>query len=111
MVKEMSVRTDKEGVTELQGLAIQDFAFVTFPGEVYVEFGLRVKALSPFKSTMVIGLANSQLGYIPKKEAFAQGGYEVRTAWTSQLIHEAGDILVDLVDTKILSALKKNDLC
>jgi hypothetical protein len=52
-------------------------------------------------------LANSQLGYIPKKEAFAQGGYEVRTAWTSQLVHEAGDILVDLVNTKILSALKK----
>jgi len=107
MVKEMVNRREKEGVTELQGLAIQDFTFVTFPGEVYVEFGLKVKELSPFKNTMVIGLANSQLGYIPRKEAFSQGGYEVRTAWTSQLVHEAGDILVALVNDKILSALKK----
>jgi len=54
---------------------------------------------------MVIGLANSQSGYIPKKEAFSQGGYEVRTAWTSQLVHNAGDILVDLVKDKILDNL------
>jgi hypothetical protein len=54
---------------------------------------------------MVIGLANSQVGYIPKQEAFSQGGYEVRTAWTSQLVHHAGDLLVDLVKEKILDNL------
>lgn len=105
MIKEMLVRTDKECETVLQGMAIHNFAFVTFPGEVYVEFGLKVKKLSPYKSTMVIGLANSQAGYIPKKEAFSQGGYEVRTAWTSQLVHDAGDILVNLVKEKILDNL------
>jgi len=105
MIKEMLIRTDSECETILQGMAIHNFAFVTFPGEVYVEFGLKVKELSRYKNTMVIGLANSSLGYIPKEEAFAQGGYEVKTAWTSQLVHHAGDILVNLVKDKILDNL------
>lgn len=105
MIKGMLARTDKECETVLQGLAIHNFAFVTFPGEVYVEFGLQVKVLSPYKNTMIIGLANSMSGYIPAKEAFSQGGYEVKTAWTSQLVHDAGDILVKLVNEKILNNL------
>ncbi len=110
MIKEMLVRTDRECETVLQGFAVHDFAFVTFPGEVYVEFGLRVKELSPYKKTMVIGLANSQVGYIPKKEAFSQGGYEIRTAWTSQLVHNAGDLLVDLIRDKIVNKLLEDSV-
>lgn len=106
MIKGMLERTDTECETVLQGMAVHDFAFVTFPGEVYVEFGLKVKELSPFKATMVIGLANSNAGYIPSEEAFSQGGYEVRTAWTSQLVHDAGDVLVKLVKNRILDKLK-----
>lgn len=105
MIKGMLVRTDKSFETVLQGMAIHNFAFVTFPGEVYVEFGLEVKKLSPYQNTMVIGLANSQAGYIPKKEAFSQGGYEVQTAWTSQLVHNAGDIIVTMVKDMILDNL------
>jgi neutral ceramidase len=110
MITGMLIRTDKECETILQGMAIHNFAFVTFPGEVYVEFGLKVKELSPYPSTMVIGLANSQAGYIPVKEAFSQGGYEVRTAWTSQLIHEAGDILVDMIKVRILDNLLRQSV-
>jgi len=109
MIKAMLERTDKEFETVVQGLAIDNFAFVTFPGEVYVEFGLRVKELSPYKNTMIIGLANSYSGYIPKEEAFSQGGYEVRTAWSSQLVFNAGDILVDLVKDKVLDPLKNQN--
>lgn len=105
MIKGMIARADKKCETVLQGLAIHNFAFVTFPGEVYVEFGIRVKELSPYPTTMVIGLANSQFGYIPVKEAFSQGGYEVRTDWMSQLVYDAGDILVDLINEKILNNL------
>lgn len=105
MISGMLKRTDKECNTILQGMAIHNFAFVTFPGEVYVEFGLKIKELSPYKNTMIIGLANSQAGYIPKKEAFSQGGYEIRTAWTSQLVHDAGDILIDMIKHKVLDNL------
>lgn len=105
MIKGMLARPDKEFETVLQAMAIDDFAFVTFPGEVYVEFGLAVKGMSDYTNTMIIGLANSQSGYIPKKEAFPQGGYEVRTAWSSQLVHDAGDILVKMVRDKLLKDL------
>lgn len=110
MINEMLVRSDKECETVLQGMAVNNFAFVTFPGEMYVEFGLRVKEYSPYTYTMIIGLANSQTGYIPAGEAFRQGGYEVRTAWSSQLVHDAGDILVKLVNGKILDSLYRQSV-
>ena len=46
MIKAMLKREDKEFGTVLQGLSIGEFAFVTFPGEVYVEFGLKIKDIS-----------------------------------------------------------------
>ena len=53
-----------------------DVAIVTLPGEVFVEFGLQIKAESPFATTLVIELANDAPGYIPTKKAFVEGGYE-----------------------------------
>jgi len=54
----------------------ENVAIVTLPGEVFVEFGLQIKAASPFDTTLVIELANDAPGYIPTKKAFAEGGYE-----------------------------------
>ena len=106
MIKGMLVRPDKEFTTVLQGLSVGDYAFFTFPGEVYVEFGLAVKELSPYKNTMILGLSNSQSGYIHKKEAFSQGGYEVQTAWSSQLEYDAGDDLVNKINDKLIKTMK-----
>lgn len=106
MIKGMLVRPDKEFTTVLQGMSMGNFAFFTFPGEVYVEFGLEVKKLSPYKNTMIIGLANSQSGYIPREEAFSQGGYEVRTAWSSQLMYDAGGYLVKTIYEKLIKPMK-----
>jgi hypothetical protein len=106
MIKGMLVRPDKEFTTVLQGLSIGSYAFFTFPGEVYVEYGLAVKELSPYENTMIIGLANSQSGYIPKEEAFSEGGYEVRTAWSSQLEYKAGDFLVETINEKIIKPMR-----
>ena len=35
---------------------------------------------SPFH-TVVIELANDSIGYVPRREDYANGGYEVVTAW------------------------------
>ena len=102
MVLAMTKRKEKTYETVIQGLFIDNFAFVTFPGEVYVEFGLAVKEATKQENTMILGLSNSQSGYIPKEEAFSQGGYEVRTAWSSQLIYKAGDFLVDFIKKEII---------
>jgi len=53
-----------------------DVAIVTLPAEVFVELGLAIKRASPFKTTLVIELANDDPAYIPTKKAFAEGSYE-----------------------------------
>lgn len=75
-----------ERTTEVQVMCIGDFALVALPGEIFVEFGLAIKAESPFARTAVVSLANDYIGYIPTLEAFSQGGYETwaaRSAWSA----------------------------
>ncbi|OGG54326.1 MAG: hypothetical protein A3F84_07560 [Candidatus Handelsmanbacteria bacterium RIFCSPLOWO2_12_FULL_64_10] len=79
---------------ELQSLRLDDAALTTFPGEVFVEIGLEVKRRSPFRKTLVIGLANAGRtgGYLPTKETFDEGDYEVLA---SRYSPEAGDVLME----------------
>jgi neutral ceramidase len=98
-------RKEKYAVTELQAVKLsKDTVIVTYPGEVFVEFGLRTKETSGYKNTLVFGLANDCIGYVPTAEAFTQGGYEIKTATSSQLDPTAGDMLVKEVD-KLLKRL------
>jgi neutral ceramidase len=55
----------------------QDAAIVTLPGEVFVELGLAIKQASPFKTTLVVELANDCPAYVPTQKAFAEGSYEI----------------------------------
>ncbi|MCC7355859.1 MAG: hypothetical protein IT330_19130, partial [Anaerolineae bacterium] len=64
-------------VSEMQVLRINDIALVAMPGEVFVEVQLMLKEKSPFPHTVVVGCANDVLGYVPTREAFSEGGYEV----------------------------------
>ena len=59
--------------------AVDDCAFVSFPGELFTELGMQIKADSPFRHTYILGLANGKLGYVPTREAIDQGGYAVST--------------------------------
>lgn len=54
----------------------RDLAVVTLPGEVFVEFGSAIKKASPFKTTLVVELANDVPAYIPTRKAFSEGSYE-----------------------------------
>ena len=55
--------------------AVGGCAWLTFPGELYTEIGLRIKAASPFAHTYVVGLADGYMGYVPTRQAIAEGGY------------------------------------
>jgi neutral ceramidase len=70
----------------------RDAAVVTLPTEIFVELGLAIKAASPFKTTIIIELANDSLGYIPTKKAFAEGSYEIVN---SRVQPGAGELLVE----------------
>lgn len=77
---------------ELQAVRIGDCALIAFPGEMFVEVGLAIKRCSPFPYTYIIGCANGYVGYLPTKEAFEEGGYEVVvarfTAESSEIVKE-----------------------
>jgi hypothetical protein len=57
--------------------ALDNAAFISFPGELFTEIGMRIKRESPFRQTCILGLANGSLGYVPTREAISQGGYEI----------------------------------
>jgi hypothetical protein len=57
-----------------------DLAIVSLPGEIFVELGLALKKASPFKHTLIAELANGSIGYVPNREAYPQGNYEIVSA-------------------------------
>jgi len=61
---------------EIQALRIGPLGIVSLPGEVFVEIGLHAKEHSPLPYTMVGGYTNGNMGYIPTRTAFSEGGYE-----------------------------------
>ncbi|MBC7109123.1 MAG: neutral/alkaline non-lysosomal ceramidase N-terminal domain-containing protein [Methanomassiliicoccales archaeon] len=86
---------------ELQAVRIGDCALLAFPGELFVEIGLEIKTKSPFKYTFIIGYANGYVGYVPTKQAFTEGGYEVVA---TDFAPEAHEIIVE-ESLELLNAL------
>jgi hypothetical protein len=83
---------------EVQVLRIGRGGIASYPGEVFMELGLRVKEAFKDRPVMVAGYSNGSVGYIPTKEAFREGGYEVTSAQRASLIPispEGGDLLTD----------------
>ena len=64
---------------EMVGIAFGEIAFISFPGELFNEIGLKIKEQSPYKYTYIVDLANDSLGYFPTKKAIHEGGYAVDT--------------------------------
>jgi hypothetical protein len=91
---------------EVQALRLSaDTAIVTLPGEIFVELGLAIKRRSPFTNTIVVELANDNCAYVPTREAFAQGAYEVENSRVApgggeKLVEEALRLLKELADAK-----------
>jgi hypothetical protein len=71
----------------------RDVAIVFLPGEIFVELGLAIKRASPFKTTLVVELANCvETMYVPTRAAYVGGGYE---ATNSALEPGSGELLVE----------------
>lgn len=87
-----------EDEAEIQAVRLGDTLIATFPGEVFIEYGMAVFDHSPLPDSMIFGLCNGHLGYIPTAQAFRQGGYEIKTAMDSRLAPEAGGLLVTSVN-------------
>ncbi len=57
-----------------------DVAVVGLGGEVFNEIGKAIKTASPFPNTLIITHCNGAAGYLPTKEAYPGGGYEVQSS-------------------------------
>lgn len=71
----IEMRRDQDRVDSLEVMVVRvgDTAFVGLPGEMFTEFGIDIKAKSPCRNTMVMGLANDERRYFPTKVSFTQG--------------------------------------
>lgn len=76
-VLDVAERQGKPYEVEVQVIALGDeLAWVSLPGEIFVELGLQIKRASPFRYTMIAELANGSIGYIPDRKAYREGNYE-----------------------------------
>lgn len=80
---------------EINSIALGEFHFVFLPGELFVEYSLRIKEILPRK-VFVNTLSNGVLaGYIVTKEAENAGGYEASNSIFSA---EGGELIVQTVN-------------
>jgi hypothetical protein len=81
---------------EVQMLRVGPAALVSVPAEYFCQFGLEIKARSPWKPTCVIELANGCVGYVPgAQQVVDESGYEPKLARSSKLVPAAGQALAD----------------
>ncbi|MBQ9807136.1 MAG: hypothetical protein IJW49_11615 [Clostridia bacterium] len=81
----------------IQTIVLGNTCIWCLPGEVFVDFGRRLKNESKFENNLVVELCNSYCGYIPTKRAFEPDCdlYETSLCFHSCLVPEAGDMIVD----------------
>lgn len=97
-------KQDQPLLAEVQVIALSDdVAIVALPGEIFVELGLALKKASPFKHTFIAELSNGSIGYIPNREAYPQGNYEIVSARGEA---GSGEKLIETA-LKLLSEVKK----
>ncbi len=92
-VLDVAGREGKPSRVEVQVIALgNELAWVSLPGEIFVELGLAIKKRSPFPCTFVAELANESIGYVPDRRSYAEGNYEPESA---RCAAGSGEKLVD----------------
>jgi len=99
-VVQVKKRRGEDALAEIQILTVGPVAFVAIPGEYFVELGMRIQKESPFPYTFIVELANDDLGYIPTRRGFQEGGYEPTS---TVLAPGSGEVIAD----KAIELLKR----
>jgi hypothetical protein len=79
---------------ELHVLRLGDVAIATNPFELFLDFGLRMKARSAAEQTFIVQLAIDSGGYLPTEKAVRGGGYGAEPP-SNQVGPKGGRLLVD----------------
>jgi len=92
--------TNPVSVISTSIIRIGDLQFITFPGEMFAETGLVLKARSSARFPFIISyFCGKSAGYLPVRSAYQDGGYEVNTSRHSS---DAEEIYVNVV-SKLIS--------
>jgi hypothetical protein len=82
---------------EIQVLQVGPAVLAGLPGEIFVQLGFTLKEAWRERPAFVLGYTNGLVGYVPTREAYAEGGYEVTVAQRVRLLPvapEAGEQMV-----------------
>ncbi len=87
---------------ELQCIRVGPLALLSCQGEPFLEISQRIVKDSPFPHTLFSGYSNGAFGYLPTRQAFEEGGYEIDAspfgpAAAEMLIAEGLRLLHDMV--------------
>jgi len=93
--------TDTVDPIEFHVIRLGDIAMATNPFELYLDYGVRIKARSPAVMTLLVQLSCQNCGYLPTDKAVRGGGYSADKFVVGP---KGGQVLVDET-VKQLSAL------
>jgi len=77
-------RGEESKALRLQGIRLGDAMLVALSAEVFVEYALFGREVSPAQATLVLGYSNGNIGYLPTAVVYPEGGYEIRTTRVSR---------------------------
>lgn len=75
----------KEGLADIQFLAVGEVCFVGMPGELLAECGLEIKWNSPFRKTFILFNSTGHFGYLPHANVHVSKGFEYKGCRLSPL--------------------------
>ena len=62
-------------------MRLGEAVFVALPGEVFLEIGTAIRRAAGVDNLFIVAYSNNdEIGYIPTRVAFFEGGYEVDSA-------------------------------
>jgi neutral ceramidase len=83
----------------ITAIRIDEFTWVTFPGELFHEIGQTIKGATHARYPFMVGYSNGSLGYLPTKQSHSEGGYE---PWSTRFDPSAEKIFVEGVENMLI---------
>ncbi len=81
-------------------IKIDQFTWVTFPGELFHEIGQNIKKITHSHYPFIMGYCNGDVGYLPTQQAYSEGGYE---PWATQFDPVTQKIFMKGIESLLLS--------